>query len=101
MSPGDHPRARRPGDGMTWGDWTRLVASCVGVHGLTDYAVNQLLWEGTAWPVSTDLGELATQLIATLVGPPRCPRCAHKVAEADQLCARCAIDLAWPSRTAE
>lgn len=36
--------------GITWQDWTRLTASDVGVHGLTDEQVDWLLWERTAFP---------------------------------------------------
>lgn len=50
------------GNGCTWADWVRLIASDLGVHGLTDDEVEWALWERTAWPFAS-IGHVRAQLV--------------------------------------
>lgn len=56
------------GDGLTWADWVRLIASDYGVS-LTDDAIDFVLWERTAWPVA-DVAHVREQLHAFFAGCP-------------------------------
>lgn len=83
------------GDGLTWGDWVRLLAAERGVHGLSDRAVDQLLLEFTAWPISLDPDYIRPQLEAALDGTPLCPCCGEPITGKSRLglCLRCYDDL--------
>lgn len=61
------------GDGVTWADWVRLVAAEHDTHGLTDDVVDWLLWECTAWPITTDVSYLRAQLDAAFESVDREP----------------------------
>lgn len=85
------------GDGVTLADWVRLVASEHGVNErLTDRKIDALLWERTAYPMTTDLATLRPQIVAALVGPDLCPCCGEVLADPYMgVCRPCAERHEW------
>lgn len=54
------------GDGVTWADWARMVASELSVFGLSDVDLDRLLWNRTAWPCSITPAYIRPQLLDAL-----------------------------------
>jgi hypothetical protein len=38
--------------GLTWGEWVADLAAANGVSDLSEFDIDELLWEHTAWPVA-------------------------------------------------
>lgn len=86
------------GDSLTWGDWVRLVASELGVHGLTDRKVETLLWEYTPYPHAGPLA-IRPALMAALLGAPDCPCCGGVMTSDENadmgVCGECKARMGW------
>lgn len=48
--------------GLTWGQWVENIAAANNVHGLTEFDIDELLWEHTAFPMG-DVDYVRRQLI--------------------------------------
>lgn len=48
--------------GLTWGQWVENIAAANGVNGLTEFDIDEILWEHTAWPMA-GADYVRTQLI--------------------------------------
>jgi hypothetical protein len=83
------------GNGVTWADWVRLVATEVNVYGLTDEEIDWLLWERTPWPLG-DHRHIRPCLLDALQGVQGCPCCGGTMtAEEDArdgVCGPCAAE---------
>jgi hypothetical protein len=53
------------GDNLTWADWVQLHASDVGLV-LTDDEIDWLMWNETAWPMTTAVDYLRPQVLEAL-----------------------------------
>lgn len=86
------------GDSVTWIDWVLLVASELGVYGLSDRQADRLLWEHTPYPFTGPL-VIRPALVAALLGTPGCP-CCGGVMTADEdadmgVCGICKARHGW------
>jgi hypothetical protein len=38
--------------GLTWGQYVENLAAANGIDGLTEFDIDEILWEHTAWPMA-------------------------------------------------
>lgn len=48
--------------GLTWGQWVTNVAAANDIDDLTEFDIDEILWERTAWPMA-DVDYVKRQLL--------------------------------------